>query len=148
MNERAHIPGTNLALIAIGFLLAWTAWIALHRTVQVDVDSAANGIGADHGAAWPITPAPSLPDTAASLPDMRIDINSASVAELSILPAIGPGLAERIVSDRQARGPFASVDDLHRVSGIGAATIERLRPYATTGRAAPTATAPAATRLP
>jgi competence protein ComEA len=61
---------------------------------------------------------------------MRIDLNTASVAELNVLPAIGPGLAERIVADREQRGPFESVDSLARVSGIGKATIERLRPFA------------------
>ena len=61
---------------------------------------------------------------------MRININAASVAELSLLPGLGERLAQRIVDDREARGRFNSVDDLQRVPGMGTATVERLRPYA------------------
>ncbi len=58
----------------------------------------------------------------------QIDINTATVAELQGLPAIGPKLAERIVEARNQK-PFASIEDLRRVSGIGAKTIEKLRPH-------------------
>jgi competence protein ComEA len=56
-----------------------------------------------------------------------ININSASAAEMTLLPGIGPRAAEKIVRDREARGPYASVDDLRRVDGIGAVTVERIR---------------------
>jgi len=59
-----------------------------------------------------------------------IDINSAGAAELELLPRIGPALAGRIVAYREEHGPFADVDDLDRVHGIGPKTIERLRGYA------------------
>jgi competence protein ComEA len=45
------------------------------------------------------------------------------------LPGIGPELAQRIVADRQARGPFRRVEDLRRVRGIGPKTLERMRVY-------------------
>ena len=57
----------------------------------------------------------------------QIDINSASWFELSQLEAIGPVLAKRIVADRDANGPFQSIDDLKRVKGIGPRTVERNR---------------------
>lgn len=60
-----------------------------------------------------------------------VDINSADESTLQQLPGIGPTLAERIVADRAANGPFASVDELTRVSGIGEKTVEELRPYVT-----------------
>lgn len=62
-------------------------------------------------------------------PDMRLDLNTASVADLQTLPRIGPALAQRIVDDRQANGPFASLDDLNRVSGIGERTIQMIAPH-------------------
>jgi competence protein ComEA len=68
----------------------------------------------------------------AAPPDMRVEINRAAVAELLLLPAIGPALSQRIVLEREARGPFGSLEDLRRVRGIGPATVERLRPYALT----------------
>jgi competence protein ComEA len=49
----------------------------------------------------------------------KVDINSADVATLDTLPGVGPTTAQRIVADREANGPFASVKDLGRVPGIG-----------------------------
>lgn len=60
-----------------------------------------------------------------------IDLNSATAAELSALPNIGPTLAARIAEDRETRGNFHSVDDLDRVPGIGPRTIDSLRSHAT-----------------
>ncbi len=52
-----------------------------------------------------------------------VDVNRASLAELESLPRIGPALARRIVDGR----PYADVDALLRVRGIGPATLRRLR---------------------
>jgi len=68
-------------------------------------------------------------------PDMRVDLDRASAAELTVLPGIGPRLAERIVADRADHGAFATVDDLARVRGIGPALVRRIAPYTTQGRA-------------
>jgi competence ComEA-like helix-hairpin-helix protein len=62
-------------------------------------------------------------------PDMRIDPNTATAAELTVLPSIGPTLAERIVADREANGPFRSIEDLQRVRGVGPRTVERIREF-------------------
>jgi competence protein ComEA len=59
----------------------------------------------------------------------ELDINAADWPELSVLPNIGETLAKRIVESRQADGPFADVDDLQRVRGIGPKTLEQIRPY-------------------
>lgn len=58
----------------------------------------------------------------------RIDLNEASAADLELLPRIGPTLARRVVTDRERNGPFAAIEDLARVRGIGPRTLERLRP--------------------
>lgn len=58
-----------------------------------------------------------------------VDINSADWPEFEPLPGVGERLARRIVASREMDGPFESVDDLARVSGIGQKTVERLRPY-------------------
>lgn len=61
--------------------------------------------------------------------DFTVDLNSADWMELDALPNVGERLARRIVESRKTDGPFRSVDDLDRVPGIGARTVERLRPY-------------------
>ncbi|MDW8222285.1 MAG: helix-hairpin-helix domain-containing protein [Gemmatales bacterium] len=63
------------------------------------------------------------------LPSEPVDLNRASREELMSLPAIGPVLADRIIAERQTRGPFLSVEDLRRVRGIGPRILDRLRPF-------------------
>lgn len=56
-----------------------------------------------------------------------ININSADPELLDELPGIGPSRAEAIIEEREANGDFKSADDLTRVSGIGPATVDRMR---------------------
>jgi competence ComEA-like helix-hairpin-helix protein len=65
-------------------------------------------------------------ETAALIGSQRIDPNTASAAQLTLLPRIGPVLAERIVAERDANGPFRDAPDMARVSGIGPKTVERI----------------------
>ena len=60
-----------------------------------------------------------------------VNINTASASDLEKLPGIGPALAQRIVEYRDSHGPFASVDALTDVPGIGKAKLEALREQAT-----------------
>jgi len=64
----------------------------------------------------------------------RLDVNTAGEHELMMLPGVGPSTAARIVADREENGPFAQLDDLARVRGIGPATVEGLRPHAMCAR--------------
>jgi len=56
-----------------------------------------------------------------------IDPDRAPAAELARLPRIGPGLAARIVDDREANGPFGSLEELDRVAGVGPAVLDAVR---------------------
>lgn len=49
----------------------------------------------------------------------KININTATASQLETLPGIGPSLAEKIISYRNEKGPFQSLQDLKNVSGIG-----------------------------
>src|SRR5579859_369266 len=50
-------------------------------------------------------------------------VNSATAQELQRLPGIGPSLAQKIIDYRTKNGPFKTMDDLRKVSGIGPARI-------------------------
>ena len=56
-----------------------------------------------------------------------IMINRASVKEFESLDGIGPVLANRIVAFRKANGPFAAVEDLMKVPGIGSSTFAKFK---------------------
>ena len=58
-----------------------------------------------------------------------IDINHASTLELQTLPGIAEKKAADIVAYREANGPFARVEDLLKVDGIGSKTLENLREF-------------------
>ena len=61
-----------------------------------------------------------------------VNVNTATVAELELLPGVGPSKARAILEARRDRGGFKSVEELEEVKGIGPAALERLRPFART----------------
>ena len=54
-----------------------------------------------------------------------VNVNTAGVEELKTLNGIGDVLAQAIVDEREHNGPFSSVEDLTRVSGIGEKTLAK-----------------------
>lgn len=82
------------------------------------------------GAAGPAATAPAATGSDPSGGSL-VNINTASATELEALPGIGEVLAAAIVDYRTDNGPFASVDDLESVSGIGPATLEEIRDQVT-----------------
>jgi len=65
--------------------------------------------------------------TASSAPSGPVDLNAASADDLDTLPGVGPATAAAILAYRERHGPFASVDDLAKVRGIGQAKLDALR---------------------
>ena len=59
--------------------------------------------------------------------DERMNINTATAAELETLPGIGEVLSQRIVEYREEHGPFESVEEIMLVSGIGEKKFEAIR---------------------
>lgn len=59
----------------------------------------------------------------------RIDPNAADVDTLCLLPQIGPGIAQRIISDRRANGPFRDTPDMARVTMVGEKTVAAITPW-------------------
>jgi len=77
---------------------------------------------------------PTAYPTTPTLPSgVVLNINTATAQELEALPGIGTVLAARIVKDREANGPFKSVDDLKRVNGIGEGIVGKVREHVTAG---------------
>ena len=64
---------------------------------------------------------------------LPLDVNQASVFELSQVPGINHKLADGIVALRFRKGGFSKLENLCEVKGIGPATVRRLKPYLTLG---------------
>ena len=65
-----------------------------------------------------------VPDNAA---DDRININTADANGLCQIKGVGETRADAIVAYREQHGPFASIEDIQNVSGIGPSTFEKIK---------------------
>jgi len=59
--------------------------------------------------------------------DRRVDINVATMNELSAVSGIGEKKAEAIIAYRTENGAFATIDDIKKVKGIGEKSFEKLK---------------------
>lgn len=62
---------------------------------------------------------PGVASAGASVVSDLVNINTANAAELQTLTGVGPSMAQSIIDERTHNGPFTSIEDLMRVSGIG-----------------------------
>jgi len=69
-------------------------------------------------------------------PSQPVNINTATSAQLQLVPGIGPSTAEKILQMRKSYGAFKSVNDLMAIRGIGPKRLEKMRKYLTVGKSA------------
>jgi competence protein ComEA len=106
------LPGTDIALLNLA------------RKV-VDGELLLIGVTAPPGVAGqPGAAAPAAGDAA---PGGKVNLNTATLAQLDTLPGVGPVLAQRILDHRERHGGFRSVGDLRQVEGFGDARYEQLK---------------------
>lgn len=79
------------------------------------------------GAAASAGTATSATGTNAGGPAQPVNLNTATLEQLDVLPGIGPGLAQRILDHRERVGGFGSVEELADVPGIGEVRMAELR---------------------
>ncbi len=116
-------PHSESALFSIpwawwALLVCLTAWVGL-KDISVSTTGVASTI---------------------AKPVFLVDLNSASVAELAALPEVGESLAVRIVEYRKVHGPYLQIEELTEVRGVGAQTLEQLRPMLSLGNNQPVQT--------
>jgi len=75
-----------------------------------------------------------------------VNINTADTAALQQINGIGPSKANAIIEYRKVNGPFATVDDLTKVPGIGEKSLAHLKPQITVGTTAATPASAARSR--
>lgn len=114
----ADVDRLNLALV-------------LEDGQKIHVPRAGEPLPASSGAGNPDEPATTGPAARSGQPGGKINLNTASVAELDTLPKVGPVLAQRIVDWRKDHGPFKNVEELDAVDGVGPKMLESLLPLVT-----------------
>ncbi|WP_025682011.1 ComEA family DNA-binding protein [Paenibacillus maysiensis] len=75
------------------------------------------------------TNAVSDPVASSASGEKKVNINTATAAELMELPGVGAKKAEAILNYRNQHGPFKRVNDLDHVKGIGAKMLAKMKPY-------------------
>ncbi len=71
-------------------------------------------------------------------PTAKVNINTATVEQLTTLPGVGPKLAARVIEYRQ-KSPFRSTRELMNVKGVGEKNFAKIEAYLTVGEASKTA---------
>lgn len=105
------------AVLGLGVASIWPKLTVQYAPTEVKTPTAQGQVEVSTA----LQPGPGRPEVA------RVNLNTASQAEIESLPGIGPALAQRIVEGR----PYSSLEDLDRVKGIGPKLLERLRPLVT-----------------
>lgn len=81
----------------------------------------------------PTAPATTVPTTTIPAGPLMVNINTATVEELDLLPGIGPVIAQAIIDYRDEYGNFDTPEDLLNVNGIGEKRLEAILDFITTG---------------
>ena len=130
-NANADLRRVNLAAAVYDGAQLYIPRVGERMPVDLPTSTAGGGpnsVAGNANAAGNSATAASGSATTSTLP-LIIDLNLATAVDLDRLPGVGPSTAKAIIDHRTRNGPFASVDDLLKVKGIGPAKLAEIRPW-------------------
>ncbi|KAB2895652.1 MAG: helix-hairpin-helix domain-containing protein [Kofleriaceae bacterium] len=129
MNDEKVTRGTwqrGLAVAALALVMAVSGVVWLSPRPAIAGPKALPGAAAPKKSAADDEPA--RPHGGKKAVTGKLNLNTATVEQLMMLPGIGPSKAERVVAWRGKHGPFKRVQDLRKVKGFGYRTLKKLEP--------------------
>jgi competence protein ComEA len=128
-SSRPRRLATLTVLLALGVPPAWRALAARPATPRPACAPAGRGDPPRHWLGCGADPGPprDLADEERLLLGLPLDPNLATARALAFVPGLTARLARAVVEDRQARGPYADVEGLDRVEGIGPRRLAQAR---------------------
>ena len=120
MTAQADVDRVNLALRLYDGLQVFVPAKGEAVVLPTEPAPVVDGNGGDDAAAPPP-------------PGEKININTATLAELDSLPGIGPSTAQNIIDHRTQNGPFARIEDVMNVPGIGEGKFNDMKGLITVG---------------
>ena len=125
MRKQEQVLSVIALLLFIGVFLYHVLSSPLHYDVTVEEEVTSETVVAT------TTVSSAVSEAATETPGIdafgRVNLNTATLQDLTSLPGIGDAKAQAILEDRSENGPFSSIEDLTRVSGIGEKTFEKLK---------------------
>lgn len=118
-------------LVAALTLVGVIGWIVPHGSSMEDPWSSKGASRLASKSHEAIQPQVKLPRDKGPIVQSFVNLNTGTLEDLATLPGIGPVLAQRIISYREKKGSFDSVEELQSVSGIGEKRLAKLRGWVT-----------------
>ncbi|WP_409440212.1 ComEA family DNA-binding protein [Psychromonas sp. GE-S-Ul-11] len=126
---RTAALAASLFLVPTSFQAAFAADFGSIATSSLEKVNSATSSAEEKVSSATTSAEDKVSSVSSSANSSKIDINSASVEELTSVSGIGTSIAEKIVEYREQYGDFTDLADLTNISGIGSATLAKILPY-------------------
>lgn len=120
--QEQYYPGERIAELSTDVMAETNRYPGVSETMDTKPPAVA------------VAPQPTEQQTAPGSQEEKVNINTATSAQLESLPGIGPAIAARIIEHRNTNGSFERIEDIKNVRGIAEGRFEAIADLITTGK--------------